>query len=74
MTLGYYSVNGFQILLVETPIQPQVSQEGVFSHEHKALLLEVIQDLLHKGAIILQSGEHNRTSPPSSYYRRRMVR
>ena len=51
------AIEGYQIPFVGTPIQPQVPQEGVFSQEHKALLLEEIQDLLHKGAIIWQSGD-----------------
>ena len=50
------AIEGYQIPLVGTPTQLQIPQEGVFSQEHKALLLEEIQELLQKGAIIPQSG------------------
>ena len=50
------AIEGYQIPLVGTPTQLQIPQKGVFSQEHKALLLEEMQELLQKGAIIPQSG------------------
>ena len=51
------AIEGCQIPLVGTPTQLKLPQEGVFSQKHTALLLEEIKELLHKGAIILPSGD-----------------
>ena len=54
------AIEGYQIPFVGAPSQLKIPQEGVFSQEHKALLLEEIQDLLKKGGNYPTIRKHNR--------------